>query len=67
MSFTRTEKRKEALREVRMRKRVFARQVAEGRMTQEAAVRAIDLMQAIADDYQEADLFGAATAQGDAA
>ncbi len=47
-----------AKREVRMRKRVYPRWVAQGKMTQAQADREIAIMEAIAADYAPADLFG---------
>jgi len=47
-----------ALREARMRRRVYARKVTEGKMTPEEAEREIATMEAIAADYAPADLFG---------
>ena len=58
MSITTQMKRDCALREVRMRERVYRRWVADGRMTKENAEREIEIMRAIADDYAEPDLFG---------
>lgn len=42
-----------AQREVAMRKRVYPKWIAEGKMTAEQAHREIETMQAIADDYQK--------------
>lgn len=50
--FSDDEKRAAAEREVKFRKRVYARRVAEGRMRQEQADREIALMEAIAADYR---------------
>lgn len=58
MIFTNQQKRDAALREVKYRKRVYARLVLDGRMTQAFADEQIAIMQAIADDYKEPDLFG---------
>lgn len=58
MSYTRQEKREVALREVRKRERVFARLVADGKMSRAFADRQIAIGKAIADDYVESDLFG---------
>lgn len=52
--FTDKQKRDAALREVRMRRRVYPRWVQDGKMTEEDAAREITIMQAIADDYQRA-------------
>ena len=57
MIFTNQQKRDAALREVKQRKRVYARLVSDGRMTQAKADEQIAIMQAIADDYHEPDLF----------
>ncbi len=57
MTFSASEKRAEALREVKMRERVYRRWVREGKMTAADADRRIALLQAIADDYAEPDLF----------
>ncbi|MDW9619235.1 hypothetical protein CN187_23345 [Sinorhizobium meliloti] len=40
-----------AAREVKQRRWVYSRLVAEGRMRQQSAEREIEVMQAIADDY----------------
>ncbi|MDX0452821.1 hypothetical protein GOC72_05025 [Sinorhizobium medicae] len=40
-----------AAREVKQRRRVYSRLVAEGRMRQQSAEHEIEVMQAIADDY----------------
>lgn len=47
-----------AEREVKQRRRVYPRLIADGRMTQDFADRQIAIMEAIAADYAEADLFG---------
>lgn len=57
MTFTDAEKRACAYRELKMRRRVYPRWVADGRMTQAEADREIALMQAIAEDYAEPNLF----------
>lgn len=57
MIFTNQQKRDAVLREVKYRKRVYARLVSDGRMTQAKADEQIAIMQAIADDYHEPDLF----------
>ena len=54
---TRAAKRAEVMREIQMRRRVFPRWVAAGRLTQDAADRRIAVMEAIAADYAEPDLF----------
>jgi hypothetical protein len=56
---TREEKRLCVARELRMRKRVYPRWVADGRMTQAEAEREIATMGAILRDYEQPDLFGA--------
>lgn len=55
---TRSEKHEAAAREVKMRRRVYPRWVENGRITQEFADRQIAVMEAIAADYAEPDLFG---------
>lgn len=50
-------KRTAAEREVKMRRRVYPRWVAEGRMTQADADYQIHVMEAIAADYAEPNLF----------
>lgn len=52
MSFTASDKRKCAERELVMRLRVYERHVAAGKMKPEVAQREIRLMRAIADDYR---------------
>ncbi len=48
-----------AQREIKQRRRVYARLVANGRMKQAAADREIALMASIAEDYRKkTDLFG---------
>jgi len=47
-----------ALRELRMRRKVYPRQVKARRMKQADADHEIAVMQAIADDYAERDLLG---------
>lgn len=51
-TFTDAEKLKEVKDEIAFRWRVYARRVAEGKMTQTAMDRRIGLMQAIRDDYE---------------
>lgn len=58
MTYTRQQKHEAAAREVKQRKRVYVRLVADGRMTQAFADEQIAVMQAIADDYAEPDMFG---------
>lgn len=55
MTFTTTDKRKAAEREAAMRRRVYVRWVADGRMTQAAADEQIAVMEAIAADYRAAE------------
>lgn len=52
MTFTDDDKRAAAEREVKFRRRVYARRVAEGRMRQEQADREIAVMESIAADYK---------------
>lgn len=61
MTISTRQKREAALREVKMRKRVYPRWVEQNRMTQAKADEEIAIMQAIADDYAEPDLFGQTT------
>ena len=58
MTFTHRQKREAVLREIKMRKRVYPNQVRQERMTQEEADHQIAVMEAIAADYAEPDLFG---------
>lgn len=51
---TPTEKRACIERELRMRRRVYPRRVADGKMTQAQADREIAVMEAILDDYPAA-------------
>lgn len=51
--FTAAEKHDAARREVGMRRRVFPRRVAEGRMTDAESRRQIEIMEEIARDYGE--------------
>lgn len=57
MIFTDAEKRACAYRELEMRRRLYPRWVADGRMTEAEADREIALMQAIAEDYADPNLF----------
>ncbi len=50
---TPAEKLKSVERELGMRRQVYPRRVAEGKMKQEAADREIAVMEAIADDYRK--------------
>lgn len=52
-TFTADDKRAAAEREAKMRRRVYPRWIAEGRMTQTMADREIAIMDAIAADYAE--------------
>lgn len=61
--FTRREKRECALREVRMRREVYPNLISRGRMSRSDAEREIKLMEAIAEDYREADLFSNAPSE----
>jgi polyhydroxyalkanoate synthesis regulator phasin len=54
MGYTRLQKRTEIARELAMRRRVYPRMVAEGRMSQDEAERLIDIMESIWSDYEEA-------------
>lgn len=54
---TTAQKRTAAEREVRMRRRVYPRWVAQGRMTHAEADHQIRVMEAIAADYAEPNLF----------
>jgi hypothetical protein len=58
--FTRAELLREALREIGQRRRVYPRLISQGKLRQADADRQIALMQAIADDYAEPDLFAGA-------
>jgi hypothetical protein len=51
--FTATEKFDCIQREIKMRRRVYPRWVADGRMTQEKASAEIACMEAIAADYEQ--------------
>jgi hypothetical protein len=51
MPFTHQEKYEELERELKMRKQVFDRLVANGNLSPETAKRRIAIMQEIADDY----------------
>ena len=58
MTITAADKRREAERELAMRRRVYPRMVETGRMKKHEAARQIAVMEAIAEDYQERNLFG---------
>lgn len=51
--FTNTEKFEAAAREVKQREHVYAKRVADGKMTQVFADRQVALMKAIANDYEK--------------
>lgn len=53
MGYTRLQKRTEIARELNMRRKVYARMVADGRITQDEAERWIDIMEAVWRDYSE--------------
>lgn len=53
MTFTNEQKYQAAVREVRQRRKVYPHIVIRGNMTQEEARYQIDLMEAIAADYEE--------------
>lgn len=53
MTFTAEEKYRAAMREVGQRKKVYPNIVVRGNMTQEEARYQIDVMEAIAADYEE--------------
>ena len=55
---TTADKRREAERELAMRRKVYPRMVETGRMKKHDAERQIAVMEAIAEDYQERNLFG---------
>lgn len=57
---TRQMKREAALRELKLRRRVYPRWVEQRRILQEVADREIQVMEAIAADYAEPDLFDGA-------
>ncbi len=50
--FTDQEKREAAEREVKFRRRVYARRISEGKMKPEQAEREIAVMEEIAEDYR---------------
>jgi len=52
-TYTRAQKRAEISRELSMRRKVYPRQVASGRMSEEEAESHIRIMEAIWDDYTE--------------
>ena len=55
--YTDEEKYECARREVKMRRKVYPRWIAMGKMGQEDAMRQIAIMEAIARDYKPEDLF----------
>ena len=57
--FTNAEKHECAQREVKMRRKVYPRWIAMGKMDQLEAMRQIAIMEAIASDYKPKDLFDA--------
>jgi hypothetical protein len=54
MSFSNSDKAKEAEREIRMREHVYASKVWRGQMNQTTADRRLAIMREIADDYRKA-------------
>lgn len=56
-TFTAAEKRAEVQRELTMRRGFYPRQVAAGKLGQATADRRIAILEAIARDYDERDLF----------
>ena len=52
MKFTASEKHRELLREIEMRKSVYPRRVMTGSMSQRQADRQIAIMEEIAEDYR---------------
>ena len=54
MGYTRLQKRTEIARELSMRRKVYPRMVADGRITQDEAEHWIDILEAIWSDYEEA-------------
>ena len=57
LPFARQDKLAELRREIGMRRQVYGRQVAAGRMDQGKADRSTAIMEAIARDYEDGDLF----------
>jgi hypothetical protein len=53
MNITATDKQKEAEREVAMRRNVYPKWIAAGRMKQDEADRRVAVMEQIAADYRE--------------
>ena len=62
MQFTDQQKHDAALREAKLRRRLYPRWVADGRLTQGEADMQIAVMEAIAADYAPPDLFNAVAA-----
>lgn len=58
MTISREQKRLCIERELKMRRRVYPRWVADNRMSQQKADEEVATMEAILADYQEPDLFG---------
>lgn len=58
MTFTTADKRASIEREIKMRRRVYPRWVADRKMSQTQADREIAVMEAIAADYADEDTFG---------
>jgi hypothetical protein len=52
MNFTTTDKHREALRELAMRRRLYPRWIEKGTMTPKDAARQIAVMEQIAADYE---------------
>lgn len=55
MPYTAEEKKKAVERELTFRRRVYGRQVSDGRMSQEMANHQIAIFEAIRDDYETAE------------
>lgn len=53
MTITTADKLKEIKRELAQRRRVYPRLIEKGSITPEAAARQTEIMQAIADDYEQ--------------
>jgi len=53
MGYTRIQKKTEIAREIAMRRKVYPRMVADGRITQDEAEHWIEIMQEIWRDYDE--------------
>jgi hypothetical protein len=61
MTFDRATKLAAIEREIKQRKRVYPRLIAQGKMTDGFAASQIAVMESIAEDYRDSDLFGRAT------